>query len=198
MIKPIKTHDAYFFSNEKRLWGIEEKQIKNIEVIDQDGDVVTINDFFTKSGSIYFQVTEIETEKTEIEDGKGNKEKVDVDKMIVRCYCQKAGTITEISELPERPAANRSHLNTKEFSITDFDFEGKPCSDVKNLTRESGIERFFMVDGFYHYEGSGLFFAVSDGRYNEETVVREAGLYYWSTKNSGIEYLERKGTFWKS
>ena len=199
MIKSIKTYDAYFYAREmKRLFGITEKAIEKIEVIDQDGDAVLINDFFKKGGVLYFSVNEIETVTEEVENLKtGKKEKVTVDKSVTKFYQQKETTISEIDELPEKPSLSRAHYDSKEFTITDFEYEKKPCTDVKNISRIAGIERFFMVDGFFHYAGSGMFFNVSDGRYDKDIMVREKGLYYWSLARSGIEYLVGEGALYK-
>jgi hypothetical protein len=180
MIKPIKQYSAYFFAKTGKLYGLTESTIDTIDVIDQDGDDIFVIDFFTKSGNLYFQI---------LEDSDGESS--------VHFYQQKQDKIAEIDVLPEKPVKTRAHYNSKEFTITDFKFEDEKCSDVKNIVTESGVERFFNVDGFYHFEGYGIFFNVKDGRYNEEIVVRDNGLYFWGINDKGIDYLVGDGSLWK-
>ena len=87
-------------------------------------------------------------------------------------------------------------MNTEEFIIENFDYEGTSCSDVKNIVIESGVERFFMVDGFSHFPGIGLFFNVSDGRYNETKMVRDKALYFWPVDKPSINIVLDPGELW--
>lgn len=182
MIKPISNFDAYFLTSGdgKKLYGIDIQGVKKIDVIDQDGDEVTINDFFTSGGSLFFAVTEIEEETS-----------------ATNFYKQSAGTITKLDALPEKPKQGRISYDSPEFTIKETVYEGATYTDVKNIVVTSGIERMKMVNNFLHFMGQGLYFCVSDGRYNEVVRVREAGLYFWDTNKSGCEYLLNEGVMWK-
>lgn len=193
MIKPIKTYDAYFMSTDiVKLYGLESDKITVIDVIDQDGDIITLKDFFTKSGVLYFAT--IENESQMIDD-------VETTIQVEHFYSQKDGKITELDSLPEKPTTNRAHYTSKEFTISDFDYKGKACTDVKNLTCASGIERFFMVDNFIHFDGKGIYFNVPDGRYavvdGSRNYVRIEGLYFWGVGIKPVEYLVGDGSLWK-
>lgn len=193
MIKPVKTYDAYFMSTEiVKLYGLESDKVTVIDVIDQDGDVIKMKDFFTKSGVLYFAT--IENEIQMIDD-------VETTIQVKHFYSQKDGKITELDSLPAKPTTSRAHYTSKEFTISDFDYKGKECTDVKNLTCNSGIERFFMVDAFHHFDGKGIYFNVSDGRYaivdGSRNYVRWEGLYFWGVGKKPVEYLVGDGSLWK-
>ena len=200
MIKPIETFDAYFSAvdgNKKKLFGLAADKITVIEVMDQDGDVVAINDFFTKGGALFISVDEVETTTTEATDSEGNMIDVESQMITAHFYQQKNKNVIELESMPERPPLNRAHYDSKEFTITETKYDDKMHSDVKNVVASSGTERFFMVDGFYHFKGAGLFFNVAYGRYNDVLIVRRNGLYFWSGKNKDVEYLVGDGTLYK-
>lgn len=190
MIKPISTFDAYFHKTEnKKLYGIDLQGVKEIEIIDQDGDEVVLLDFFTKAGAIYFSVNEVDTVEV---DGQT------VTETINNFYKQDGETVTKISALPDRPVQSRISYEHAEFSIKEATWNGGTYTDVKNLTVTSGIERFAMVPNFYHFTGQGIFVHVSDGRYNEVVTVRDKGLYFWGTNDRAISYIiQGEGVMWK-
>lgn len=188
MIKPIANYDAYFLTKDSKLYGIDIQGVKKIDVIDQDGDEVKLNDFFISGGNLFFSVTEIDT--VEID---GNN----VSEGITYFYKQSKGEITKVDKLPAKPVQSRSHYEHAEFTIKDTKYENKDYTDVKNLIVTSGIERFLMVDNFLHYDGQGIYFNVSDGRYNEVITVRDEGLYFWDVTKSAIEYMIGEGIMWK-
>ena len=187
MIKPITTYDAYFLSN-KNLFGIDIQGVKQIEIIDEDGDDVSLLDFFTSFGTLYFSV--LEDDSVEV-DGET------VTESVINFYSQKNDTVTKISALPEKPVLSRSKYEHAEFSISDMEYQGKDYTDVKNIAVVSGVERFLMVDNFVHYQGQGLYFNVSDGRYNDKVVVRKNGLYFWDVTKKAIEFIKNEGVMWK-
>lgn len=190
MIKPISNFDAYFLTSGdgKKLYGIDIQGVKKIDVIDQDGDEVVINDFFTSGGSLYFAVGEVESIEV---DGQAINETNE------NYYKQTSNTITKIDKLPEKPKQSRISFDSSEFTIKEIAYENNPYTDVKNIVVTSGIERMKMVNNFLHFSGQGLYFCVSDGRYNEVVRVREAGLYFWDVTKSGCEYLLNEGVMWK-
>ncbi len=85
------------------------------------------------------------------------------------------------------------------YSVSNFDYEGTMCSDVRNTNLNVDEDydifvRFFLVNGAVAYvPGVGLYFHVQDGLYNETHMIRENGLYFWGL-NSGTNLLSRIDT----
>ena len=183
-MKAVKNFEHYFFTDNGQLFGVDDQFLKRIEPIDQDGDLLWVVGFnkSKEKGEDVLYFTTIETDSTD------TKAQVQVEKH----YKQLCGEMTEerTGTVYQTPA--RSKLSGVNFSIKDFDYQGTACSDVRNLPMKSGIERFFMVDGFFEND-LGLFFNVSDGRYNETTMVRQPGLYFWDIKSKGITRMTEKG-----
>jgi len=188
MIKPVTEFQNYFLkTSNNQLYGFDIQGVKKIDVIDQDGDAVTLKDFFTVSGNLYFTISEAEATETD-----GNT----VYESVTKYYKQSEGEITEISELPTRPAIGRVLLSNSEFIISTFIYNGTTCSDVKNLEvlklNPKFLERFIMVDGFCYLSGVGLYFNVSEGR----GKARTPGLYFWNVGNMSIEKITECGEIW--
>ncbi len=181
-MKAVKIFPNYFYTDNGQLFGIDSKTPERIEPIDQDGDLVDISDFFLKveksENVLYFSVNELVDEK-----------------MTVKFYKQLCGEISSVKTIPSAPVPARSKLKSENFTIEDFDYQGKACSDVKNRKTESGVERFFMVDGYVLIDG-GLVYNVSDGRYNDTIVVRKAGLYFWDAGKQTGQMVKDKGVFY--
>jgi len=186
MLKPIPTFQNYFIDSNKNLFGLSENGLTKIELKKDDDTEIKPMDFFSKSGDLFLSVDESETIDGEMIESIGY-------------YKQSGGVVTSIQQLPTKPAISRSQLLNSEFSIENFDYQGKMCSDVKNLVEStpSGIERFFMVNGFAYFPEKGLFFNVADGRYNEIHRVREKGLYYWPSNRSAVDMVHAEdGEIW--
>jgi len=183
-MKPITEFQNYFFTDSNQLSGIAADDVEIITVVDNEDNPIQLFDFFSKSGDLYFHIKD--------QDNSDPENPVTVDKY----FCQSSGIISEITSLPDNPAISRSQFVNADYSIENFTYEGTLCSDVRNLLMESGIERFFMVDGYSLFEGAGFYFNVSDGRYNEETMVREPGLYFWPINRKGISRIKEKGNIW--
>ncbi len=163
----IPEYQNYFVTESGQLYGLDEQGAKRINPVDEEETPITISDFFIKGGDVYFTVQDIDN--TDPENPVVNE----------TYYKQKNGNAEIISSIPSKPGIVRVSLNNEEFTIENFDYQGKACSDVRNLVTESGLERFFMVDGSSHFPGIGLYINVSDGRYNERIMVRDKGLYFW-------------------
>ena len=184
MIKPIPEYQNYFFTNNGALFGLDESGATRINITDDEENPINIADFFIKKGDLY--LIEITIDNTDPE----NPVETEI------YHKQSGGEVTTVTSLPTRPTLSRSQLNTEEFTIENFDYEGKMCSDVRNLKIESGVERFFMVDGFLYLPDVGLFFNVSDGRYNETTMVRDKALYFWPVNKPSINVVLDPGKLW--
>ena len=200
----IEKADAYYYKpDSKKLYGIIGTVVKRIDLIDQDGDLIEINDFFMKGGDLYFSLLETETIEKEIEyedeDGKIKTKKENFYEPVLYHYRQKNEKSELIENLPERPKQYRAHLKHDEFVIEDGKHEDKDYSDVRNLCIISGLERFEMVDNFLHIPGKGLFISVSAGR-GEELGIRPKGLYFWECTEKSIQHgymVAGLGIMWK-
>jgi len=185
MIKPIAQHQNYYFTPaQKKIYGLTAEGVTDeIEIIDQDGEPVKLIDFWTKNGELYFSVEEIDDSNQE-------------DMQTKICYYKqdKSGKVSQLATEPTRPELHRVILENGEFSIKNFDYHGTICSDVKNETqKDSGIERFLLVNGFSHFPGVGLFFNIAEGR----PKVRKTGLAFWPLKSQSYQYVKLpNGEIW--
>lgn len=183
MIKAIPVCKNYFLTESKKLYGLDEQGAKLITVIDADDEPVNLTDFFVKSGDLYFSVQEIDDTDPE-------------NPIVNDVYFKQSGeTVSSISSLPTKPTLSRSQLDNSEFSIENFDYEGKMCSDTRNKTMGSSV-RVFLVNGYSHFPGIGLFINVADGLYNEQHMVREKGLYFWPIDRTAINKVLDSGEMW--
>lgn len=188
MLKPITEFQNYFFKENKKLFGFDEQGVKSVDVIDQDGDEVSINDFFISAGVIYMSAQEVETI---VVDGETVSENV------TTFYSQENGVINSITALPTKPIQSRSSLKNSEFEIYEYDYVGggktTNCTDVKNVSAGNIVERFIgLVNGFSYFPNDGLYFYTVEGR----GVARSAGLYFWKSGENGLTQIDGAGEVW--
>jgi len=175
-MKTIKFYNTFFYSENKKLYGFIKNTPVEIDIINQDGDLLILEDFFKKNDELYFKTKEIDYTDPEnpIEE--------------IKFFKQKNEDLIELEKLPNKPSISRVQLKDDIFSIQNFRYESILCSDVKNLKIKSGIERFYLVDGYSKLE-NGLLFNVSEGR----PGVKEPGLYFWSENKFSIDKIFNKG-----
>lgn len=188
MLKPIPKHQNYFLSKEKKLFGLSENGV--IPIIledDKNSGEIPLKDFFSKSGALYIHIQVItpsaNTEEQPITTDLYFKQNAD-------------GVISSIQDLPTRPTISRVQCDNGEFTIKNFTWNEKLCSDVVNVAVSSGIDRFFMCDGYAYFPGFGMYLNVSDGRYNDTHMVRDKGLYYWKVNQMVPERITEPGEIW--
>lgn len=195
MIKAIKECDGYFFNEEnKKLYGINGTEIGQIDVIDQDGDVVKLKDFFVKSKTLNFMVEEYE--QVEVKD-KESKETITVNQAVEKYYSQKNESISENKNWTEKPEKTKQQIKHSKFSVSTIEYKKNPqapgvqISEVLNEDKNvnTGCERFGTVDGIMMVEGSGLWFSTPDGRKSEKVVARWEGLYYWGINRKNVDLV---------
>ena len=197
MIKEIKECDGYFFHEEnKKLYGINGKDIEEIEVIDQDGDLIKLKNFHTKANTIYFKTEEIE--KIETTDEKTG-ESITLSEAVEKNYTQKNGNISEIKEWTEKAEKTKKQMKVKDFTVKTNEYkknkQSEPISvsDVinENEAVNTGLERFGTVDGILNIDNIGLWFSTPDGRKDLERniVARWEGLYFWAIDKKNVELV---------
>lgn len=183
MIKAIPVCQNYFLTESKKLYGLDEQGAKIITVVDLNDDPVDLNDFFIKSGDLYFTIEEVDSTDPE-------------NPIVNYVYNKQSGnTVSTIKSLLSRPTLSRSQLSNSEFSIETNQWETKDVSDIRNKNMESSV-RVFLVNGFSHFPDIGLFVNVADGLYNENVMVRENGLYFWPINRSAINKVLDSGEIW--
>jgi hypothetical protein len=177
-LKPIKEYDAYFLTENKALYGINDSGIEIIITKDIEGKLLKVNDFFKFNNKLYFEFIfykENENQK--------------------KYFVQSNNITKKIYDLPTKPVSSRSIMISGAFSIQNFNYidpntdESILCSDIKNLNMQSGIERFVLVNGYKEYLYNGLYFNVEIGRGD----TRKPGLYFWKWNKTTPTMLEEKG-----
>lgn len=192
MLNPISEYQNYFFTKDGKLHGLkpdgQTEEIKVTETKDGEDVEIKLSDFFTKSGTLYFTVQESETT------GEGEDQKTTTTEIFFKQF---EGVVHKVEVLPTKPAVSRVQEDNGEFTIKNFTWNGKICSDVQNVAASSGIERFYLVDSFSYFAGFGLFFYVADGRYNDQHMIRDKGLYYWPVNRQSLHRVGMsEGVIW--
>jgi len=183
-MKSLPTYQKYFFDSNKKLFGIDENGLQPVAVLDQDGDIMSLYDFFSVSGKLYLTVKSMQ----ESLDEDGNP----IMDEITTYYEQSNGAIQEVSSIPARPVQGRKQLNNSEFTITNNVYNGQDVSDLQNIFIGSGIERFILLNAYCYFQGVGLWIYVKEGRGD----IRPEGLYYWPVDKPSLSRVKGKGEIW--
>lgn len=185
-MNPIPEYQNYFLmEGNKLLFGLDEQGPKPIEITDDEDNPILLTDFFIKKNDMYFTTEEIDNTDPE-------------NPVVNEIYFKQekgADVVESITTIPTLPKLSRSQLDNEEFSIKNFDYEGKMCSDVRN--ESIGNEaRFFLVNGFSHFPGIGMYINVEDGLYNDEHMVRDRALYFWPIDKTAVHVSLPPGELW--
>jgi hypothetical protein len=175
-ITPLPEYDAYFFMpSSGGLYGIDGITLDLITPEDTEGQKITLLNFFTKFGKIYFRTYDPEDIETEI-----------------LCTQDDYGIITVLIEGVSPKMIDRVEYDSSEFIITTAEYAGEPVSDVYDLVSESGVDRYKMIDSFHHFPGVALWFNSPDAR----EPVRYPGLYRRELGKSGVSKMKEPGIIW--
>jgi len=197
MIKAIKECDGYFFNEEnKKLYGITGKDIEEIEIIDQDGDLIKLKDFHVKSKTMYFKADE--TEEIETKD-ENTGETITLNESVEKYYTQKNGSISDIKNWTEKAEKSKKQIKVKDFTIKTTEYKKNdqaPAIQVSDIINENenvntGLERFGSIDGIMNIDNVGIWFSTPDGRKDLERniVARWEGLYFWAVDKKSVELV---------
>ena len=158
-LKPIKNYDAYIFTENKRLYGIDGNATIQLYLIDTDNNRVPISDFFKIDGALYFTVKETveETEKT-------------------LYFYQIAGNMNSITKakFPAKPDSDYVEMSEGMYKITTVDYAGGQASYVYKGPCPTGFKK---VDS-YHLADGGLWFSVAETA-PHPTAPRLKGVYFF-------------------
>jgi hypothetical protein len=185
-LQPIPVYPAYFVNEAGTIFGLpseiqgSEQKVK-IDLIakDQEGNeiAVTVRQFFSKDGKLYFRVEYMEQEQF---------------------FAQQIGTdmIEEIAEedFPTEPESTRQIVNMPEFSIKQAEYNGEQVSEIWNLNplyvsektpNGAGPFRFGMVDAYRLMDNGLLFNAVG------------VGLRFIPFNRTAVNVVSESGRMWK-
>jgi len=174
-LKPIKDYGAYIFTDQKKLFGIDGKSKIELFITDTDENRYPVNDFFKKSGIIYFNIKVMEK---------------DVEKIYY--FTQNDKTLNEMTEeqFPEKPELIFATMAEGLFQIFDHEYNGIVYSRVM---RHTEVTAFKQIDSFY-YTPDGLWFSVP-----ETLQTRLKGVYFYDKDFSTnlTQFPDITGRIWK-
>ena len=175
MITPVSQYNNYYFQAGRLLGFLGNEMIEvKISNTEESPIPVYIQDFFVKDKIIYLETVEVENTGTEEEP---------IMESIIHYYSQDNGVITEIEELPEKPVIGYSVFNSKNFSITKGDYQGKSISVVQNKFAKSSAT-FKQVFGAFE-TASGLFFNVIES----QIPNKQEGLYFYPKDRKAVVFV---------
>ena len=179
IMTPIQLYDNYFLDESNNIFGIDNTGLTPILIVDENENELYLETFFKLDDDLYFEILTSTPEDNFID-----------------YFKQSENTISIINILPTKPELLRPIWRNDDFGLSQTNVDGILCTDVRNFYMSSGIERFFMVNGTAYVSDHGLYFNVTDGRYNEEIIVRENALYFWDKSLIFPEKVKEVGEIW--
>jgi len=176
MIKAIPQYKSYFCNKDfNRLAGVDENGVTDIKIVDLEDNPVNLKEFFVKDGVIYIAISVPENTGTEEEP---------IIEDILHYYMQDNGNVSEIGELPERPAIGYSTHRSKNFIMETYQYEGQTVSRIKNLNM-SNQAAFKQIFGFCEIK-TGLYFNVIESR----IPGKLEGLYFYPINRKAVVFID--------
>jgi len=176
MIKALPQYKNYFCNKDfSRLAEIGEDGVIDFKVVDTEDNPVTLKEFFVKDGVIYLSIS--------VSENTGTDEEPVLEDVTLN-YSQDNGTIMQIAELPERPAIGYSTLRSRNFIMTEDDFEGEPISRIKNISMKNQAV-FKQIFGFCEVK-TGLYFNVIESK----IPGKLEGLYFYPVNRKAVIFID--------
>lgn len=190
MIKPIKVYEKYVSIGQK-VYGLNGNKKELVTAEDTDGKLHPFNDFFVKDGTVFFNISVMESG-----DAIPGTDPVEYEAVEKIYYFFQTGE--EISQdaaisFPPPPISKAVEMGIAPWSIVSGDYKGTQISTIKQVISENNnpAPAYLCIDGYHVVPNVGCWFSVS-----VDAVHAEKGLYY-STLNSGrFRKVAEYGRIW--
>jgi len=207
MLRPIAETNNYFLTQNNELYAMTKFGMYLQEIKTEVNEPLLLVDFFRKDFQSYFTILVYELVDnpdydSSIPESDPDYEEEKILQEIYFYYRQKNGQVFKIDVLPEKPIIERTEFDNGTFNISEFNYNGKICSDIWNKSLDTTptdhhFVRFFLVNGnVAFFQDYGIYFNVADGLYSDTVMVREKGLYYWGDGETSPIRLGPDGELW--
>lgn len=183
---PVEQYSAYAVCDDKRVFGIEGKELVKVSPVTVENQDLSFADFFKSGDALYFTVKVFEKGDAIPGTAPIQYEVIEV----IYYFMQKGDVITKLTadNFPAKPESDfKVMAKTGEFEIIKFTYENVLHSRV--LQNDKPIA-FTMIDGFYLTD-SGLWFSVPT---NDPKNIRKKGIYFFEkgkNLNQTVKYVGR-------
>lgn len=190
MMKPIKVYEKYVSIGPK-VYGLNGNKKELVTVEDIDGTLHPFNDFFVKDGTVFFNISVMES--GEAIPGTDPVRYEAVEKIYY--FFQTDGEISEDAAIsfPQPPTSKPVEMGIEPWSIVSGDYKGTPISTIKQVISENNnpAPAFICIDGYHVIPSVGIWFSVSI-----DAIHAEKGLYYSALNSGRFRKVAEYGRIW--